>query len=287
MLKTVYDNKEDIPAGYEELYTEKNGKWELTGVQGVKTQADVDRVQQALVKERNDHKTTKEALKAFEGLDPEAVHAQATELEEAKAQLEAVKDGKLDETKLEPLIEARVKQRVAPVERDKAALAKKLEDANKLLGVKDTEIGGLKSTIVTGNVERSIRDAAVAAKVLTPAIGDVVLRGSRIFEVTEDNRIITKDNVGVTPGLTPTEWLKDEVEKSPHWWPASVGGGSQGGGAQKGTYTGANNPWSKEGWNLTKQGALIKSLGEEKAAAIAQQAGSKIGATHPAADKAA
>ena len=36
MLKTIYDNEEDIPEGFKELYTEKNGKWELTGVQGVK-----------------------------------------------------------------------------------------------------------------------------------------------------------------------------------------------------------------------------------------------------------
>jgi hypothetical protein len=43
----------------------------------------------------------------------------------------------------------------------------------------------------------------------------------------------------------------------------------------------ATNPWSKEGWNVTKQGALVKSIGETKAAAIAAAAGSKIGATKP------
>ena len=50
MLKTIYDNEADIPEGFAALYTEKNGKWELTGVQGVKTQLDVDRVQEALRK---------------------------------------------------------------------------------------------------------------------------------------------------------------------------------------------------------------------------------------------
>lgn len=40
-----------------------------------------------------------------------------------------------------------------------------------------------------------------------------------------------------------------------------------------------SNPWSKEGWSVTGQGKLILSLGEEKAAAIAQAAGCKIGST--------
>lgn len=40
-----------------------------------------------------------------------------------------------------------------------------------------------------------------------------------------------------------------------------------------------NNPWSKQGWNITKQGALVASLGIEKSAAIARSVGCKIGDT--------
>jgi hypothetical protein len=40
-----------------------------------------------------------------------------------------------------------------------------------------------------------------------------------------------------------------------------------------------DNPFSKQGWNITKQGALVKSLGIEKAAAIAKSVGVKIGDT--------
>lgn len=287
MLKTVYATAEEIPAGYEALYTERNGQWELTGVVGVKTQADIDRLTLALTKERNDHKIAKAALLPFEGLDPEVVASQASELEEVKAQLDAIKaDGTIDEAKLEPIIAARVAQRVAPVEREKVSLSRQLDAAKTALTAKDGEVLGLKSTIVTGNVERAIRDAAIAAKVLPTAVVDAVMHGKSVFEVTEDNRIITKDNVGVTPGLTPVEWLKDQVEKAPHWWPPSVGGGSQGGGPAKSGYAGANNPWSKAGWNMTKQGALVRQLGEVKAGEIAAQVGSKIGDTKPAQDAA-
>jgi hypothetical protein len=41
------------------------------------------------------------------------------------------------------------------------------------------------------------------------------------------------------------------------------------------------NPWSKEGWNLTNQSKLVRSIGETKAAAIAEAAGCKLGSTRP------
>ena len=43
----------------------------------------------------------------------------------------------------------------------------------------------------------------------------------------------------------------------------------------------ASNPFSREGWNVTRQGSLIKAVGEEKAAQIARAVGSHIGATKP------
>lgn len=283
-LKTIYDTAEEIPEGYAELYTERNGKWELTGVQGVKTQADIDRVQSALVKERNDHKLVKTAFAPFEslGLDPDAIHAQAAELEETKAQLAAIKkDGTIDETKLEPIIAARIKQAVAPLERDKGNIERKLEATTKLVAEKDGEVASLRTSITTGNIERSIRDAAVGAAIYPTAVSDAVLQGSRVFEMTEDGRIITKDVPGVVPGLSPKEWFADMQKSAPHWWPQSVGGGSKGGGS--GPLGRANNPWSKEAWNMTKQGAYIREHGEEKAKVLAESVGSHVGATKPAA----
>jgi hypothetical protein len=42
-----------------------------------------------------------------------------------------------------------------------------------------------------------------------------------------------------------------------------------------------SNPWSKEGWNVSAQGKLVKAIGEAKADGIAQAAGCKIGSTKP------
>jgi hypothetical protein len=284
MLKTIYDSAEDIPEGYADLYTERNGKWELTGIQGVKTQADVERVQEALRKEKADHRLAKTALQAFEGIDPEAITAQANKLEEVTAQLEAInKDGRVDEAKLEPIIAARIKQAVAPLERDKVNLERQLDAQKKIVGEKDGEVITLRTSITTGDIERQIRDAAAEAKVAPLAIFDAIRYGREVFEKAEDGRVITKDVNGVVPGLTPKEWFKDQLDKSPHWWPVSVGGGSQGSGnSGRGGYGGVNNPWSRAGWNVTKQGTLVKTLGEPKASEIAAQVGAKIGDTKPA-----
>ena len=279
-IKTLYEKEEDIPEGFGDLFTERNGKWEMTGVEGVKTQADIDRVNEALRKEKADHKALKEKHVKVADLDPEKVAAQAAELEAAQAQLAAfTKDGKLDETKLEPVIEARIKRALGPIERDKAALERKLADEAKAKEAALGEVTTLKTSITQRTIENALRDAALAGKVITSAVDDAVLVGARYFETTEDGRVLTKDNMGITPGLKPTEWFKDMQEHKPHWWPASQGGGSRGGSG--GTGGRADNPWMPENWNITKQGAYVQQHGMEKAVQAATAANSKIGNTKP------
>jgi hypothetical protein len=43
-----------------------------------------------------------------------------------------------------------------------------------------------------------------------------------------------------------------------------------------------DNPWSREGWNVTKQGSLVRSLGLAKANEIAAAVGARVGQTRPA-----
>jgi hypothetical protein len=43
----------------------------------------------------------------------------------------------------------------------------------------------------------------------------------------------------------------------------------------------ANNPFSAAGWNISRQGELVKAMGIEKAAGIAAAVGAKIGDTKP------
>lgn len=285
-LKTIYATPEEIPEGYADLYVDRNGQMELTGIEGVKTQADIDRVNEALRKERKDHGETKGKLSKWGDLDPETIPGQLAELDEAKAKLELVsKDGKIDETKMAAAIEAATKRAVGPLERDKLALERRLQDATKATEAAQGEVAKLNGSIVTGRIEQALRDSAAAAKVITTAIDDAVMVGVRYFEFTEDGKIVTKDGLGVTPGLKPGEWFKDMQEARPHWWPTSVGGGAGGGRGSPGS--GANNPWSRDGWNITNQGKYLREHGQEKAVLAAAAVGSAIGSTKPPAAKTA
>jgi hypothetical protein len=44
-----------------------------------------------------------------------------------------------------------------------------------------------------------------------------------------------------------------------------------------------DNPWSAEHWNLTQQGAYVRKYGVDVARTKAREAGTKFGATRPAA----
>lgn len=278
-LKTVYEKAEDIPEGFSELFVERGGKFELTGIEGVKTPADVDRVQEALRKEKNDHKVTKESLAKFGDLDPTVVPAQLEELVEVKAQLATVqKDGKIDQTAVQEHIAAAVNRAVGPLQRDKASLEKQLDNQKKTTAEKDAEIGNLQGSIKRGKIEGILRDNAIAARVLGTAIDDAVMVGLTHFEEI-DGKYVTKDGNGITPGLDPKEWYKDMQEKRPHWWPASVGGNSRGAGGPTGRDAG--NPWSVAGWSITEQGRYVTKHGIAKANEAAASVNSKVGNTKP------
>jgi hypothetical protein len=106
------------------------------------------------------------------------------------------------------------------------------------------------------------------------------MQGLGVLEVAPDGLIVTKDNIaGVTPGIGAADWLKDMQEKRPHWWPQSQGGGARGAGS--GGVNRADNPWTKEGWNVTKQGQYVRTNGEAKAKTLAESVGSHLGATSP------
>lgn len=272
-LQAIHDKLDDIPEKYRELYTEKGGKFELTGIAGVKTQADVDRLTESLRKEREEHKASKEKLKIWDGLEHSEVIAKLDRIPE----LEAAAKGKLDEAKIEEMVERRVtgtlKSRLAPVEREnktlKESLAAEVAEKEKLVGER-----------VRRQIHDALRAAATELKVLSEAQEDILLLGERVFEIVDGGKIVTRDGVGFTPGIDPKSWLGDMQPKRPHWWPASLGTGSRGSG--NGQMQNGANPWARDTWNLTEQGKVLKSKGREVADRMAASAGTKVGGVPPA-----
>ena len=264
-LKAVVDNLDGVDEKYHDLYEEKDGKFVLLPVEGMKSQKEFDVVHTALGKERTDHKSTKTKLSAFGDLDPEQTRTQLARIPE----LELAAEGKIDEAKIEKIVESRVKGKTAPIERERDAL----KTTNQQL---QSEVEGFRRENTTRKIYDEIGAACKKAKVIDSAQEDVKLLASMVFEVSEDGRVVTKDGAGVVAGVDAESWLSDMQQKRPHWWPASGGGGGRPGQAG---YSG-ENPWKADSWNMTKQAEIYRK-DPKKAESMATLAGSKIGAINP------
>lgn len=264
-LKAIVDSIDDLPEDVKKEYVEKNGKFELQ-VEGMKTQADIDRLQGALTKERNDHKVVRERLGLLGDRKIEDVLSQLDRIPE----LEAAAAGKLDEKQLDQLVEGRIRTKLAPIERERDTLRGQL-------GEKDKLIEGYTVKERTRAIHDAVRAAAATSKVLPEALEDALMLAERVFEVNEDGKVTTKDNVGVTPGVEPSVWFTDLQTKRPHWWGPSQGGGA--GGNRNGGGNGGN-PWTADGWNMTEQGRILKE-NRSRAEQLAKAAGTTIGGPRP------
>lgn len=240
-LELSYDSADDIPAGMESLYTEKDGKQVLTGVKGMKTQADIDRLQTALTKERNDHKTVRTQLSSLSTYGTiEEITANLDRIPELEA-----KQGKGDPADVEKIVTARL----APVQR-------KLDEALSTIAEKDKEIGGYKGKETKATIAETVRKAAKGLKIRDSAIEDAIMFGERVLTIDESGNVVTKENSGVTPFATAEDMLRDILPTRQHWLEDSFGGGSQGG---KGNQFSGTDPYSHDGWSITEQMKLMKA----------------------------
>lgn len=271
-IQAILDKIDDVDEKYRDLYTEKDGKFELTGVVGFKTQADVDRVKEALRKEKTDHGAHKEKWRLFADKEPGDILTLLDRIPELEA---AASGNEIDADKMEELLGKRLATKLAPIERDRVDLQHKLDESLTTIDAYEKE-----------NVRRSIHDGArkgiVEMKTLDTASEDILMLAERVFEVSEDGKILTKDNSGCTPGIEPKAWLLEMQASRPHWWGESTGGGGSGNNGKGGGF--ANNPWTKDHWNMTEQGkALIAN--RSQAEQMAKSAGSSIGAIKPTESK--
>jgi hypothetical protein len=265
-LVAVVDTLEDVPEAVRGYYVERDGKFALQ-VQGMKTQADVDAVLTLLNKEKGLHKTLQDRVKLLGDRRIEDIPAMLDRIPE----LEAHQTTGTDEERVNRLVEARINARLGPVQRD-------LDAARNQLTERDQQIEQFQAADRTRTVHDKVRDAATKAKLLPEAVDDAILLADRVFEVTEDGRVVTKDNVGVTPGIEPAAWLTDIQAKRPHWWGPSTGGGA--GGQRGGGVDTTGNPFTHDNWNMTEQGKLVRS-DPAKADQLAKLAGTTVGGPRP------
>lgn len=256
-LEMEYATKEEIPEQFSSLYTERGGKFVLTGIKGMPDTGSVDRLNESLRKERNDHKATKEKFAKLHGRDLDELLQRDSEYDELKLRADKVDDAKINE-----IVDLRVKQKVGVVERERDTFKTQATTF-------EAELNTMRGKEKARAVADVVRKAASTAKVLDTAVEDVELMASRLFEVDDSGAVVARDNVGIAPGITPEMWLTDIRDRKPHWFPTNVGGGAGGSGGQGG---GANNPWSEKSWNMTEQAKILKN-DPEKAKRMASMHG--------------
>ena len=268
MLKFLIDSLDEVDASLHTYYKEVNGKFQLD-VTGIRTDNDVSAVQNALNMERNDHKKTKTKLEEYAGirslnLSPTEILDKLDRFEE----LEAVSGDKIDDEKLNKMVETRIKSRIAPLERERDQL-------KAVSGEQAQTIGEFQTKDRNRKISDVVRQAATEQKIVPSAVEDVLMIAERSFELSEDGTVMAKDGVGVTPGIDPTVWLTEMQQKRPHWWPQSQGGGGSGGSG------GSGNPWSSSAWNMSEQGRVYRE-NPARAQQLAISAGTTIGGLKPA-----
>lgn len=268
-LAATVDSLDGVPEALHGFYVESGGKFTLQ-VTGLPAQGDVTRLNEALRKERADHKTVKDQLNSITengSRKPEDVIADLARIPELEAT-----QGQIDDDKLNTIVEARIKSRLGPVERERDQLKAQV-------GEKDKTIEGFQAKDRTRTIHDKVREDAVKAKLLPEAVEDALLLADRIMEVDDAGNVVTKDNVGVTPGISPSVWLTDVQKSRPHWWGPSQGGG--GTGNRGGTGDTNTNPFTHEHWNMTEQGKIL-STDRAKADQLAKAAGTTVGGERPA-----
>lgn len=276
MLKAIVDSLDNVPEELKQYYTEKNGKFELTG-EGIVTAADVARVQEGLRKERNDHKELREKITANLGdVKIEDVRGLLDKIPE----LELAAKGNLDTAKVDEIVQSRIKSVTAPLERKLTQTEKDLSEARDKIGAHENE---KKTQKIKDRIVELTTGSNAKFKVVPEAIGDIMLHANGILEIDDQGEIRTKDGVGVTPGLGPDAWLSDTLASKPHWCLPSEGIGAGGSGGNRGGNAGPN-PFSFEHWNLTEQGKIYIS-DKSKAEQLAKLAGTTIGGARPAPKK--
>lgn len=272
-LKVTYDSGDDVPEAFRSLYSEKDGKFHLTGIDGIKTQGDIDRISEALRKERSDHKKLRELVRGAFGNDsPDftEIKNRLDSVDELQAQIDAAADPK-NQKKIDDLVEAKLKAKLAPIERERDELKTRLNE-------RDASIAEFTKEKRARKVQDVVRENATKIKLLPEAMEDAVMYAERLFEEDDSGNLVMRDNVGFTPGVDVAFWLTEMQQKKPHWWAPSEGGGA--GGNRGGIKDQIPNPWTRENWNMTEQGRMLRT-DRAKAEKMATAAGTKIGGGMP------
>lgn len=251
-LDVVVESLDNVPEAIREEYVERDGRYvlELNGAFSVE---DRDRLQGALKKERDEHKSTKERLRSYGELTPEKASELNGRIEELELQIEAngSEDDEARQKKIDELAERRALARVKPVERQLKSLQDELQN---IAGERDQ----LRAEKTRAKIVGSVTSPALLKElgVNSDAVEDIELWALHNFEIDDDGNTVSKETLG-TPGLSPKDVFADMKQqgKRRHWFGPTVGAGA-GGGRPGDSFE--KNPFAAETFSLTRIAQAVK-----------------------------
>lgn len=277
MLEAILSAKADIPEGLAAHYKESDGKFVLD-VKGMKTQQDFDKYAEAL-KKRLEDAGTDFARKAGAGLSRDDV-VDIVEGALKKFALPGVKpDGQNGKGTGGGELDGDVSVRLHDLERNVASLT---EANTKLEKERDDALGKSRNT----TIRNKLTEAANSAGATPEGVTNLVTLVEPNFEVAQDGSVVTKLEAGngVSPNMKPDDYFSGIAREKAYrmFWPPSVGAGAdgEGAGAGAGGDLGKGNPWTKAGWNMTKQSQAY-TADKANAERLMKVAGVELGATQP------
>ncbi len=271
-LKAVLDSLDDLPetVAITDLYSAgEDGKYRLPPkIDGFKSITDFDALQEALRKERNDHKAIREKIKPLGDRDIVEMLDQIGQLDELKEQLEAAnaagEGNKIDDEKLEGMVEKRMARKLQPIERELGAVKTERDSLLETLAGLRSELSNYMISTIVGSL---------ASKNCHPdAVDDVKMAASMHLVRDDTGDILTRDDIPeILPGLKPDQWLTEMLDRRPLWnKPSGNGGGGKGGTSATGI---GKNPFTNEGWDTQAQGVIARDKGIEEFERQARAAG--------------
>lgn len=241
-LKFKLKSKDEIPAGLEAHYVERDGGWVLDA-DGAADKAKLDEFRStnvALLKERDELKTR------FEGIDPDEVRKLADE-KKALEEQQRLKAGEFDK-----VLEARLKSAKAEWDKQLSTVASERDTLN--------------ARLVTIQIDQAVVTEATKRGLRSTAIPDITSRARNTFRLVNgvpqafeaDGQTARVGKDGLTP-MTLAEWIDTQVSDAPHLFESNAGGGAAGNGSGGVGNRSVKNPFRKETWNLTEQMKLQKT----------------------------
>jgi hypothetical protein len=269
LLEATVDTLEGIDEPYQALYTKRGERYEFTGVKGIKTQGDVDRIQTALNAERTISKDLKAKLGAWNEMDP----ITTLEILDKVPELQSLADA--SRKKFDPSeMEAAVNGRVAPLQRQ-------LEKAAADLKERDEKLSDLARRETQRTIYDAVRKEASATKAnpdsYSSELGPLMLLAREIFTVDASGQVVVKEGApGLTHGTSVKDAIPDLQKQFPSNWPQSQGGGAPGSSSGPGAQA---NPFKAN--NMTARSQFAKQF-PEKVDAMVRAAGiSTVYEMHP------